>query len=242
VRALVLAAGRGARMVGFTEDRPKCLIELGGRTLLDRQVAALRSGGIDEVGVVAGWHAEAFAGTGLPVFVNHRWATTTMAESLVAADEWLRDGPVLAAYGDIVYTAQTVRELLDCDADLAITYDPDWYALWRRRFADPLDDAETFVRTETGDLAVIGGRPDTVAEVQGQYIGLLRLTPKSWRSIRRARRDPEVRRLDMTGLLARLVRTMHVATVPVRGPWCEFDHPTDLAVGRDVLRTLDGDR
>jgi choline kinase len=238
----VLAAGRGARMAGLTADRPKCLIEIGGRVLLDRQVAALRAAGIDEVGVVAGWHAEAFAGTGLPVFVNHRWATTTMAESLAAADAWLRDGPVLAAYGDIVYTAETVRELAGCDAELAITYDPNWHALWCRRFANPLDDAETFVRAQTGDLVAIGGRPGTVAEVQGQYVGLLRLTPGSWRSIREARRAPEVRGLDMTGLLSRLLPAVRIATVPVRGPWCEFDHPSDLAVGRDVLRALDGDQ
>src|SRR5205807_8499247 len=80
-------------------------------TLFRSQVAALRAGGADEVGVVAGWHADAFAGTGLPVFVNRRWATTTMAESLAAADEWLRAGPVLVAYGDIVRSEEHTSEL-----------------------------------------------------------------------------------------------------------------------------------
>jgi choline kinase len=226
-------------MAGFTDDRPKCLIEIDGRTLLDRQVAALRSGGVGEIGVVAGWRADAFACAGLPMFTNPDWATTTMAESLAAADEWLRAGPVIAAYGDIVYTGDTVRALVDCQADLAIAYDPNWYDLWRKRFTDPLDDAETFARTASGELREIGGRPATVADVHGQYIGLLRFTPRSWRTIVAARRDPEIRRLDMTGLLARLVRTIRIATVPVQGPWCEFDHPADLAVGRDILHALD---
>jgi choline kinase len=229
-------------MADFTDDRPKCLIELDGRTLLDRQVAALRSGGVEEIGVVTGWHADAFANVGLPMFTNPAWATTTMAESLAAADEWLRAGPVIAAYGDIVYTGDTVRALVDCHSDLAIAYDPNWFDLWRKRFTDPLDDAETFARTESGELRDIGGRPAKVADVHGQYIGLLRFTPRSWRTIVAARQDPEIRGLDMTGLLARLVRTIRIATVPVRGPWCEFDHPTDLAVGRDILRALDGNR
>ncbi|GAA2922545.1 phosphocholine cytidylyltransferase family protein [Streptomyces thioluteus] len=238
---MILAAGRGSRLMPFTADRPKCLVEIGGRTLLQRHTEALGAAGAEEIGVVAGWHAEAFEGTGPRVFVNPRWAGTSMAESLAAADPWLRDGPVLVAYGDIVYAPATARALAAADAALAIAYDPHWHDLWSRRFADPLDDAETFAHRD-GRLLDIGGRPRTTAEVQGQYMGLLRITPPAWETIRRARAaDPRTAALDMTGLLRHLVRgrLLEVATVPADGPWCEFDHPSDIAVGRHVLRALD---
>ena len=54
MRGLVLAAGRGARLATHTTDRPKCLIDVGGRSLLDRQIDALRSCGADPVAVVGG--------------------------------------------------------------------------------------------------------------------------------------------------------------------------------------------
>jgi L-glutamine-phosphate cytidylyltransferase len=242
MRALVLAAGRGSRLAPFTADRPKCLVDIGGRSLLDRQVTALRAAGAEEVGVVTGWCADAFAGSGLPTFHNPDWADTTMVGSLAVAEEWLLAGPVLAGYGDIVYSANTARRLAEATEPLAISYDPDWEALWRSRFDQPLDDAETFVMDDNGHLVDIGGRPDTAAEVQGQYLGLLRFTPQAWSTVRALRSsDTHVRDLDMTGLLRHLVRNrlLPIRTVAADGPWCEFDHPSDIEVGADIVRRLD---
>ena len=58
MRALILAAGRGSRMGHLGDDRPKCLVELEGKPLIERQIAALRRGGVDEIGVVRGYRAE----------------------------------------------------------------------------------------------------------------------------------------------------------------------------------------
>jgi L-glutamine-phosphate cytidylyltransferase len=242
MRAVILAAGRGRRMGRYTVDRPKCLVELRGRTLLDRQMSALREAGARDVAVVAGWRAELFHGTGLTVFVNDKWALTTMVESLAAADSWLRRGPVLVSYGDIVYSAATARTLAAAEHDLAVAYDPGWQALWERRFAAPLDDAETFRLDGRGLLAEIGGRPTSLAQVQGQYLGLLKFTPAAWALVRGLlRTEAGLRGTDMTGLLRFLVceRGFAIGATPVSGPWCEFDHPSDLGVGLDVLGELD---
>ena len=241
MRAVILAAGRGSRLGPYTVDRPKCLVELRGRSLLDRQVSALLAAGAEEVAVVAGWRAELFAGRGLTVFVNERWADTTMVESLATAASWLREGPVLVSYGDIVYSAATARALASAGQDLAIAYDPGWRELWERRFAAPLDDAETFRLDDRGLLAEIGGRPASVAEVQGQYLGLLRFTPAAWALVERVLRTEAARGADMTGLLRFLLRAhdVEIGAVPVSGPWCEFDHPSDIEVGYGVLDELD---
>jgi choline kinase len=242
MRAVILAAGRGQRLGKYTVDRPKCLVELRGRTLLDRQVAALRAAGADEVAVVAGWRAELFDDSGLTVFLNERWAQSTMVESLAAAHPWLREGPVLVSYGDIVYSAATARALAAAQEHLAIAYDPDWQSLWDRRFTDPLDDAETFRLDDSGLLAEIGGRPSSAAEVQGQYVGLLKFTPAAWAHVRAVLlTDVAAQGLDMTGLLSFLLREhrLAVGVTPVSGPWCEFDHPSDVEVGMGVLDVLD---
>ena len=51
MRAIILAAGRGSRMKALTSDKPKCLVELRGRSLLERQLEALRGGGVSEIGI-----------------------------------------------------------------------------------------------------------------------------------------------------------------------------------------------
>jgi choline kinase len=245
MRAVILAAGQGRRMRPYTDDRPKCLMELNGRTLLDRQLSALRGGGVDEVGVVTGWQGDKFAGFGLRTFENPLWARSTMVESLAAAAQWLTEEPVIVSYGDIVFPAATVRRLVRSTANLAIAYDTEWEAVWRQRFDEPLSDAESFEINADGHLTDIGARPESLAQVHGQYMGLLRLTPKAWAVLRDARAaSAENAALDMTGLLGHLTRTsrLRVAAVPNTGPWWEFDNPSDIEPGRPVLDRLDAEQ
>ena len=144
LRALILAAGRGSRMRHLGDERPKCLVELAGRPLLERQMAALRRGGCTEIGVVRGYRGEMLDRPGLNGFNNDRWSETNMVSSLACAASWLREAPVIVSYADIFYRAALVQGLAETPGELVIAYDRKWRELWTRRFADPLADAETF--------------------------------------------------------------------------------------------------
>jgi choline kinase len=239
VKGVILAAGRGSRLGALTDDRPKCLVQLAGRPLLTWQRDALAAGGAGETAVVVGYRADLLRRQGLPVFVAPRWEQTNMVVSLCAAAPWLRSEPCVVSYGDIVFEPDAVRALVAADGDLAITYDPRWHDLWSRRFADPLEDAEAFVLAQDGSVARIGGRAATIAEIEGQYMGLLRFTPASWAaveatlaSLSAGQRD----RLDMTGLLQLLISSGHrVGAVPYRGGWGEVDHESDLEVCESLV-------
>ncbi len=245
MQGLILAAGRGSRMPARTRGGPKCLVRVGGGTLLDRQVAALRSAGVERIGVVGGWRVEALRGRGVEVLHNPEWAGTTMVASLCRAADWLRAAPTLVSYGDIAFSPATARRLASCPAPLAIAYDRDWHALWRRRFADPLEDAERFALDGDGHVAEIGGRPRPGERIEGQYIGLLRWTPSAWTRfggvLRRLQASEAGRRVDMTAALRLLVRDhgAAIAAVPVEGPWFEFDSERDVELGAPVIDAID---
>ncbi|MFZ0923968.1 MAG: phosphocholine cytidylyltransferase family protein, partial [Candidatus Acidiferrales bacterium] len=162
MRAIILAAGRGSRMGPLGEGRPKCLVELEGKPLIARQIAALRRGGADEIGVVRGYRAELIDFPGLSFFTNERWAETNMVMSLVAAASWLRLSPVIVSYADIFYRSELVRGLAGAPGPLVISYDRAWRGLWNRRFTNPLADAETFCIDKAGQLLEIGGKTKRV--------------------------------------------------------------------------------
>ena len=229
-RGIILAAGRGSRMGAATEDQPKCRTLLHGQSLLDWQLAALRGAGVQEIGLVRGYLADSFDQP-LHYFDNRRWAETNMVASLACAAPWLNAYPCIVSYSDIVYQPRSVERLIACEADIAITYDPDWLALWRLRFEDPLSDAETF-RIQDGVVVEIGDRARDVAEIQGQFMGLIRITPASWTRIEAlvATLDGAAAdRLDMTALLRRLIAAGDaVAGVPTAEPWGEVDSLSDL--------------
>lgn len=234
MKAIILAAGRGSRMGHLTDDRPKCLVELRGTPLLELQLKAIRAGGITEIGIVTGYKRELLADRGLIEFHNPRWAETNMVSSLACAQEWLQAEPCIVSYSDIFYDASAVRSLMGCDADIAITYDRNWLALWKSRFGDPLLDAETFRLNADGSLAEIGNKPKTVEEVQGQYMGLLRFTPEGWAEVLRIRAglsQEDCDRMHMTGTLQRAINSgqMKIHSVPYADPWGEFDSVDDFA-------------
>jgi choline kinase len=241
MRALILAAGRGSRMGQLTDDRPKCLIELEGKPLIERQIAALRRGGVDEIGVVRGYRAEMIDFPGLSYFANERWAETNMVVSLAVAATWLRSGPVIVSYADIFYRSELVRGLAGAPGQLVISYDRAWRRLWTRRFADPLADAETFRIDAVGQLLEIGGRTKQIEDIAGQYMGLLKFTPPAWSAVEtllNTLEAPVLDRLDVTGLLRRLLtrKEFPIGTFGTDGQWGEIDNPEDVALYRNMVR------
>lgn len=234
MKAIILAAGRGSRMQSLTDDRPKCLVEVNGKPLLDWQLTSLRQAGINEIGIVTGYRREMLADRHLVEFHNPRWHETNMVSSLACADGWLQNDTCIVSYSDIFYEPDAVKHLINSNAELAVTYDTNWRRLWERRFDDPLSDAETFAMNTDGSLAEIGKKPESIDEVEGQYMGLLRIMPDGWHEIVRIRSmlpTLECDGMHMTETLQKVIEASHIriAAIPYRGCWGEVDSTEDLA-------------
>jgi choline kinase len=241
-RAVILAAGRGSRMGHLGDDRPKCLIDLEGKPLIERQIAALRRGGVDEIGVVRGYRAEMINFPGLAYFTNERWAETNMVTSLATAAPWLRSPePVIVSYADIFYRSELVRGLAAAPGRLVISYDRDWRRLWTRRFANPLADAETFRINAAGELLEVGGKTTRIEDIEGQYMGIFKFTSPAWSAVETllSALDAPIRdRLDVTGLLRLLLigKELPINTFGTEGQWGEIDSPDDTALYQNMVR------
>jgi L-glutamine-phosphate cytidylyltransferase len=231
MRAIILAAGRGSRMGDLTDLQPKCFVRVRGRRLLDWQLSALRGAGIGEIGVVRGYRGEAFTEP-LHYFDNPRWSETNMVASLMTAQAWLRADTCIVSYSDIFYSSAAIERLQSASADVAITYDPNWLQLWRRRFADPLSDCETFRLHADGTLREIGERAQSLDQIEGQYMGLLQFTPAGFGALSALLSElPALQadRLDMTSLLRRLIaRAVPIQAIAIDDAWGEVDSRSDL--------------
>jgi len=234
-RAIILAAGRGSRMKAVTRNLPKGLIELDGKSLVEWQIAALRKAGIEDIVIVTGYRMEQFRHFGTRIAFNPEWETTNMVHTLFCVEDEA-DRPVIISYSDVIYDSEYVRFLAKDSRDTVICYDLDWHDLWSRRFDDPLSDAESFRVNTDGSIQDIGRSTQTLSDIQGQYMGLLRFTPATIRAIRTITDEAQRRKMDMTGLLRLLIEAGHpVYGLPVQGRWCEIDDETDLSVARSLV-------
>lgn len=243
MKGIILAAGRGSRMGVLTDEHPKCLTRLAGRTLLEWQIEAMHKAGIEDVLIVGGYRRSCLEGFGSKVIANPRWDETNMVASLMCASEVLEQETCIVSYSDIVYHPDAVTRLAVLDAEVAISYDTRWRELWEARFDDPLGDAETF-REHNGCLTEIGGKTEDITDIHGQYMGLLKFSPAGWNKttgVFASHDDSAIDQLDMTTLLQKLLSDgVMVQVAGVEGRWCEVDTEQDL--GLYVARTGSGKR
>jgi len=250
LKAIVLAAGEGKRLRPYTLDRPKCLVEIDGRSLLDRQLDVLQTENIHPIILIGGYCAEMLQHPGIELRTNPRYAETNMVWTLFCAEDDL-EGDVLLCYGDIVYSRDVLQAVLNSKADIAVAIDLDWESYWRARNEDPLQDAETLRMTAERQILEIGQVPGSLAEIEGQYMGLMKFTAKGTELLKKTFHNAKSagalcgKPLDkayMTDLLQSMIELNHkVYAVAVHGSWVEVDTVEDLhsPVTRSRLSLID---
>lgn len=237
MKAIILAAGEGSRLRPYTADRPKCLVEVDGESLLQRQLEVLRAEGVEDVLLIGGYRAEALARLGLRLRLNPDFASTNMVWTLFSARDELA-GDLLISYGDIVYPRDALRAVLDSKADVAVAIDRRWESYWRERNENPLADAETLKVGADGRIVEIGQKPKSLDEIQGQYIGLVRYSRRGLAALiaefdsaaaKGQLRGKDPRKAYMTDLLQALIDSgQDVRPAFFDGGWVEVDTASDL--------------
>jgi len=150
MRAIIIGAGRGSRLMPTTENAPKCFAEIRGKRILDWTVEALRGGGCTEICFIGGYRIEAVRQE-YPGFVfreNRDWESNNILVSLMCAED-LMDRPFVAAYSDILFTPALVADLVRSTDEIAMGVDTDWREHYRPRTQHPPHDAEKVI-TQAG--------------------------------------------------------------------------------------------
>lgn len=170
-RAIILAAGQGKRLLPLTESRPKCLIELSGRSLLAWQLLRLQTAGVDEAVIVTGFRADAVEAEvkaldlAMPVrlaFNPFYTVSDNTASCWIVRGEFDRD--VLVLNGDTLFGPGVAERLLAApEAEITVTID--------RKPSYDADDMK--VLTEDGRLRAIG---KTIDAYDAESIGFLRFS------------------------------------------------------------------
>lgn len=233
MKAIILAAGRGSRMQELTKNSPKCLLKIRGKSLLERQIYSLKKAGIYDIAIVTGYKNKMLADYGLKEFHNSRWDQTQMFYSLTKAQSWLKIYPCIISYSDIFYDSEIVNELKIDKNELAISYDENWYSLWSQRFKNPLEDAESFKKNKDNFLIEIGQKVYDKSDIEGQYMGLIKLTPNGWKKLEYIYQSLDINsqeNIHFTKILNYAVANYEnlIKVIPVNSNWGEVDTKDDL--------------
>jgi choline kinase len=241
MRGVILAAGRGSRLNGAASESPKCLVEAGGLTLVERQIRALRRAGVDEITVVVGCDAERVrraCGRGVTYVENAQYAQTNSMYSLWMARPLLYEGFVVLNC-DVLFHPVLLDDLLTATHGNALL-------LAYREADQPLfGDEEMKVKVRCGRVTDMSKTMDP-AEADGENLGIVKFGAEGAAALV----DIMDRLIDAGGLrdwapraFAEFAKTHPLHAIGTRGlPWIEIDFPEDYERAvRDVLPLIDAD-
>jgi choline kinase len=245
-KAIILSAGQGSRLGHLTDDKPKCLIEFNGRTLLDRQLDALAANGVEEAVVVTGFRDDQIdaalarrgnAGPRVRTVFNPFYKVADNLGSLFVAREEL-EGDVLVWNGDtLVSEALMARVVGNSERQgICVTID-------RKESYD--DDDMKVVVNEDGGLKAIGKR---ISEgVNGESIGLLAFRGDGARrfrmAIEKAMRTTEGTTIWYLRVIHQIAQEAPVWTFDINGEeWGEVDFPEAVEAAKALTARWDAIR
>ena len=243
--AVVLAASRGD-LGELTADRPKAMVEVRGRPILQRLVSTLAESGVRETTVVRGWRKAAVTTPGARFVDNDRFAETGEAYSLAQAREMIA-GDTVIAYGDVLFRSYILESLLSSKADVVLAVDAlkagasafaaaasgvrhDFVTADHAFTGDYLDDAPASLQAMTSALLP----PEGAA---GEWMGLARVTATGAGWVRAELDALEAEGLletaDLPTLFTRLAAKHPVRVKYFTGHWMGVNTLVDLAQARD---------
>jgi|TARA_B110000008_G_scaffold276677_1_gene316421 L-glutamine-phosphate cytidylyltransferase len=174
IKALIVAAGLGTRLKGHTENDPKCMLDFGGKTLLQRQLFSYKKNGIENISLVRGYKKNKINYKGIRYFDNEDFKNNNILNSLFYAEQAL-NGNIIISYSDILFEPFVVKRLIDSDHDISVVVDVDWRDYYVDRKDHPLTEAENVIFNSNNEVIKIGKIASEKEEVHGEFIGMIKL-------------------------------------------------------------------
>jgi L-glutamine-phosphate cytidylyltransferase len=174
-KALIIAAGLGSRLKKHTENLPKCMLDFGGKTLLQRQLDSYKKCGVKDISLIRGYKKEKINYKGIKYFENKDYKENNILNSIFYAEKVI-SGNIIISYSDILFDSSVVQRTLDSDHDISVVVDIDWRGYYVGRKDHPIYEAENVIFNSNNEVLKIGKINTGDDEVHGEFIGMIKLS------------------------------------------------------------------
>jgi phosphoenolpyruvate phosphomutase len=250
ITAIIPAAGFEKQLLPLIEDKPKCLLDIKGKTILERAVGSLNEANIKEIAVVRGYKKEAIALPNIRYYDNDRYEDTGELFSIFCAESEMK-GRTIVLYGDIIFDSTILEKLLKSPADFALVVDLAWRDQVQRgtppahlnpdlvTLAEPPGNSShtRFVVGDNEHQVIKIGQHLPLDHVHGEFIGMAMFSEKGTQALRDCYHRSQdrykttgfheassVSKASFTDLIQELIDQGHrVDAVPIFKGWMEVD-------------------
>ena len=235
--SIILAAGKGSRLYPLTKNKPKCLVEYKNKTILSHQINTFNKVKIKKIYLVSGYKSSKIKIKKIIKKKNSEFKNSNMVYSLFKFEKLFNgEEDIIISYGDIIFKEKVIKKLINEKENLSTIIDIGWLSYWKKRFKNPLDDAESLRMNKKFHITDIGKKTKSYKNIQGQYIGLIKIKKEITKEVLKVWNDKnknnkKIINMYFTDFLQILIKQNFKlkAVISKRG-WLEFDEPSDLQI------------
>ncbi|RKZ49946.1 MAG: phosphoenolpyruvate mutase [Gammaproteobacteria bacterium] len=243
-KAIVLAASRGFALGELTEDKPKLMLSIGGKTVLRRLLDEFKNQNINKVTLVAGYKPEAIDTSGIEMKINKDYETTGELASLTQVVSEFHDDMIIT-YGDLLFRSYILRDLLENEGEIVAVIDssvendnysgtPD-YAYCSQKEDRAIFKQDAYLNHVSEEKNTASGDPT------GRWIGMLRVRGQGRQWIEDAidelKSHENFKQLSLADLLNQLIKTNHPVKVHyINGHWVDINALADIDRAGDFTK------
>ena len=248
MKAIIIAAGSANRLGKLVKEKSKGLLDINGKTILDRQISLFKKNGINEIIIITGPNKN-FGIENVSYINDTNYEQHDVLGSLMVAKDEIK-GKILTSYSDILFEESILHQLLEFSGDIGVPVDLDWEKSYENRTEHPKSEADNVLIKNEKIIQIqkqIEKKDD--GDVIGEFLGpmifsergskifvenYLKLEQTNQGSFHKAH---SLKKAYTTDMLQELIDLEYdVKPIIINGKWCEIDTQQDLERARKLFR------
>tara|TARA_B110000263_G_scaffold228557_1_gene221691 strand:+ start:160 stop:909 length:750 start_codon:yes stop_codon:yes gene_type:complete len=247
MKAIILSAGAGSRLGDLTKEIPKSLVDVNGKSIIQRQIETFLNNGIKEIIVIVGPHKEKFQLNDVEYVIDKNFHEHEQLSSLMKASKYFQNDIVIS-FGDVIVDDKIMKQIVESTNEFGIAVDLKWEKNYVNRDQHPKSEAENVLFDKEGNVLEIKKNIQKQDSKIGEYLGVMKLSRKNSKvfldkyselKISHQGKFHNAASLEsayLTDMFQELIDSgIRISPIYVSGKWCEIDTPQDLKNAQKIF-------
>ena len=247
MNAIIIAGGKSTRIRPLSNEIPKTMIEVYGKSILERQIEVFQRCGISDITAVTGYHSEKINLPNINCIKNEEYKTTNVNEGLFCAKAKLNDS-VIITYGDIIFEYEVLEQILNFKGDIGVVIDLDWEKQYTGKFGRPISEADNVIMDKKQILKISKNLTKKDDLTLAESIGIFKLSKTGakilldrYNHLKKSHKGrfhsaSSFKDAFFMDMIQDIIDTdVIVEPIPINGRWCEIDTQLDLERAMEIF-------
>ena len=247
MKAIILSAGYGSRLGNLTKELPKSLVDINGKSIIERQIETFRNNGIKEIIVIIGPNKDKFQLKNIEYVVDKNFHDHEQLGSLMAANKHFQNDVVIS-FGDVIVDNNIMKQVIESTYDIGVAIDLNWEKKYENRTQHPKSEADLALIKSNKLIKIKKNLNPTENHQLGEFLGIMKLSnvgSKKFLNIFEGLNSshegefhdaPSLQKAYLTDMIDELIQTNEVVNpIFIDGTWFEIDTTEDLENIREKI-------